>query len=354
MDLNFKEFLKSESRPPIIFLFGEEDYLVENALFELINKYSDPVNGDYNTDIFDAKDKEVELDKIVDISISLPFASEYRLIIVKNIEAFFPPQLKKFDKFKYFENYINNPNPSTTLIITGNKKELKNVSHQNGKKSPKLKSVKFPFINFIENYIWFEFPKLQNRGLKNWITGKFADRDMDIDEDAAELLLAVSGESLREINNEVDKITVALEGREKITVDDINFISGASRQYNVFELQSAVGERLLKKSLIILNKILSVDKKEILIITLLTRYFFALLKLKEVNPSSDKYQTAQEIGVSPYFLQEYIRSSRNYSDSMIHNAIISIRKADKTLKTSSISSLITMENMLIEVIGSND
>jgi DNA polymerase-3 subunit delta len=105
-----------------------------------------------------------------------------------------------------------------------------------------------------------------------------------------------------EINNELQKLQIILP-KGRITPKDIEENIGFSKDFNVFELRKAIGERNQLKPTP-LPKISRTIRKKILWWLLLGFFFIQLLKyhgLKDRNPKN----VAAVIGVNPYFLKEY-------------------------------------------------
>jgi DNA polymerase-3 subunit delta len=100
---------------------------------------------------------------------------------------------------------------------------------------------------------------------------------------------------------------------------------------------------------------LSHDRQEMLIITMLTRYFTALWKLMELSGrESNQYNLARSAGISYYFLGEYQKALRNYKPSELDRAFVALRSADRSLKTSSQSSIYIMQKMILSIVEGDD
>ena len=144
---------------------------------------------------------------------------------------------------------------------------------------------------------------------------------------------------------------IYIQDKESISIEDVNSVVGASRKYNVFELQKAVGERNMEKTLKILNSMLSSERQEMLIITMLTRYFTVLWKLlDESKKISNNYQLAGKVGVSPFFIPEYISAMRRYKPEELDMAFLALLQADTEIKSTSGKSMYIMQKMIMSII----
>ena len=65
--------------------------------------------------------------------------------------------------------------------------------------------------------------------------------------------VADNGNDLGRIVNEIEKLDLNLKGKRDITEDDIEKYIGISKEYNVFELQSAIAKKDLAKAITIIS-----------------------------------------------------------------------------------------------------
>ncbi|MBL7973389.1 MAG: DNA polymerase III subunit delta, partial [Candidatus Kapabacteria bacterium] len=195
-------------------------------------------------------------------------------------------------------------------------------------------------------------PKLYERELPSWIAKRVKTMGREITPDACEYIVAQVGSSLRDIANEIEKIITFVNDKKRITADDVMALVGAHRLYNVFELQKAIGERQLTKSLDIVHNMLRNDRQELLIISLLARYFVSIWKLIEASrQSNNSYEIAKAIGVSSFFVPEYLAVLNRYTPQEIENAFFALHETDRKLKTSSGDTLMLLQQMIINIVA---
>jgi DNA polymerase-3 subunit delta len=120
----------------------------------------------------------------------------------------------------------------------------------------------------------------------------------EIREDACEFLVSQTNQSLRDLSNEVDKLIAFTDNRDRIILDDIAAVTGSSRKYNVFEFQKQVAKRNFKQAALILEKMQKNEQQEILIVSILTKFFITLFKLIEKSSAGNNYQIAEQVGIA--------------------------------------------------------
>lgn len=339
------EIIKSGNTPSVLLMFGEEELLIEESLHRLIKHLCPTENDLYNFDSVSAD--EVTQDVAANICAAFPMMGDRRVVVVKNFDKYFSGRAKKADKASPMTRYILNPSPSTVLILIA---ELDGYSGKQKDKSKKFESAKPPFNTIFEKHEWIEFSKIYESNYSSWVVQRVKKAGKLISPEAAELLVAQNPPSLRDLSNEIQKLCIYADSKKEISLDDVTAVSGSSRSHNVFELQKAVGDRNLKKSLTILTSMLAHERQEMLIITMLTRYFKIIWKIVEESAKySQNAQIAGAVGVSPYFVGEYINASKKYRPSEINDVFVSLCEADFLLKSSGGDSLFIMQNLLNKI-----
>lgn len=349
--------LATKPLPPIVLLFGEEDFLLEEAYHKLITAALGTTDNSFNFDTVDSDSASAEA--VVSMASSFPLMSDRRVVSVKNFEKYFSGRgSKKTDDKSPFARYFQSPQPSTLLILRSSASELNGLSSamsnskQQDKAKKKLSGLKFPYNILIEKAACLEFPKIYERDIPSWLARRMKEKGREISPEAAEFLTAKVGVSLRELNNEIEKVLIFLQNKKKITAEDISAVVGDSRIYNIFELQKSIGEKNLARSLDVMFHMLSAEKQEILIVSMLTRYFVVLWKLLEASQQTkNTFELSKSIGISSFFIPEYLSALQKYSPRQLNNAFFALRDADLQIKSTSLSAEIILQKMIISIIG---
>lgn len=151
------------------------------------------------------------------------------------------------------------------------------------------------------------------------------------------MLADVAGTNLRTIAEEIDKLITYIGNRTTIVPDDVLAVGGHARSFNVFELQRAIGQKRYATALPIADHMLKQAanrrSEALMVVALLTGYFSKLRKLQALQHRRLPDQAlAQQIGVSPYFVKEYVASLRRYSVADLQRAFALLLAADYELK----------------------
>jgi DNA polymerase-3 subunit delta len=245
----------SQSKFSAVYIFcGEEDFLIDEALQALVTKVLPGDTENFNLDILSAV--ETDTREIVARANSFPLMSQYRVVIVKDLDRRGEKSREKEKGNDALLSYLNNPSPTTILVLVVKKldKELKG---------------KGEFV---------EFSRLDEGRLRRWIEERGARYGKRVRPEASQALITYVGSSLRALDRELEKISVYVDEKKTIDIDDVNAVVGLSKTYNVFELSRAVGSRDLKRSLEILERMMEFGEHPPLMVAVLTKHFMSLLK----------------------------------------------------------------------------
>lgn len=298
--------IKAGNIKPIYFLMGEEPYYIDK-LAEYIEKniLSEEEKGFNQTVLYG---RDVSVDDVVSAAKRYPMMADRQVIIVKEAQDL----SRTIDKL---ETYASNPMETTVLVFCYKYKTL-----DKRKKVTKLLSQKG---------LVYESKKLYENQVGDWIKRVLSGKGYTIEPKANAMLVEFLGTDLSKINNELEKLQIILPKGTAITPTHIEENIGFSKDYNVFELRKAIGERNQIKAYKIAENFAHNPKDYPLVMTtgLVFGFFIQLLKyhgLKDKNPKN----VATAIGVNPYFLKEYDLAIKNYPMRKVSQVVSALRDID--------------------------
>ncbi|MFN4770132.1 MAG: DNA polymerase III subunit delta [Candidatus Kapaibacterium sp.] len=353
--------LRLDPPPGIVFLFGEEDFLLEEAHGTILQALAKKSVSEFDIDMVDGE--EISAEQIVGMASAFPMMGDRRLVAVKHFEKSVGGKRAKQAEKSPLGAYLAAPAPHSTIVITltpgctaienlKGMSALSNSGKQADKAQAKLKKLAFPYKQLIEHAHWLEFPRLPESAIGSWISKRAQSRGKTISPEAAEFIVARCGPSLREISQELDKLMLFVGEKAELTLDDALTVVGESREYNVFELQKAVGEKATSKAMVILDRMMRADRQEMLIISMLTRYFLQLWKLLDASGARmSPFDAAKATGINSYFIPEYMSVLQRYTATQLDNAFFALRDADRRLKSGSDDPLMILQQSLLRVMS---
>jgi len=336
--MDLKTMISKKMYPPVLLICGEEEFLIDHAAEQLFAGASTLDTTGMNADVLDGED--VALDAILSIARSYPMMSERRVVWVRRFDKVTVGREGKKGDHPLVQ-YLKQPLESTFLLLTATLPPVKNKS-----------TAKFPWNALFEHASVIEYPRMRENHVAAWVRDRATSLGRTITPDAADYLVARCGTSLRDLSMEIDKLTLYMGDRTDVTVDDVNEIAGAGKTYTIFELQKAIGRRDLPAAMTICTKMMEAERLEMLIITMLTRYFVTLFRLSDVRGViNDNAEIARTVGVPPYFVNEYLDVLQRYSPAHIEAAIGALGSADATIKSTSGNSIQILQSMLVRIMS---
>jgi DNA polymerase-3 subunit delta len=350
--------LRATELPRVIFLFGEEEFMVEEAAAAIADRMREEGTAPVDIEVLDGE--ELSIEQIVRRAEAFPMASAQRLITVRRFDrtAF---GRKHSAEHALWLQYVASPSTATVLVLMATdgrivSEELKGIAaalanpKQRSKAEAKLAKLRFPYNALLSHAAWLEMPRLPERRIPEWIIERFKRHGYDCTLEAAEYLLVQTGPSLRDLANEIAKTILYAGPQRRITREHVIAVAGASRTYNIFELQKALGQKDRARALLILHYMVRTERQDLLIVTMLTRYFLILWRLSELRATTPNHsELGRAVGVSPFFVPEYIAALDQYTPAEIERALDALHTADVQLKTTSLDTLTVLEHTLVAI-----
>ncbi len=343
---------RAKHLPPILLIFGEERFLVEESLQQFLQELSrrgiDPRHIEY------LHCDEISPEQLLSRLMAYPLLSTQRVLVLRNAEKL--SKLQKRAEGKQLLQLLEQPLPQNTLIFVASLPNLDGLSRQVSKPrhqatvAKKLQKAPFPFRILLEKHLWIEHPKLYPEEIPSWIGQYLSRYGKTIAPEALQLLLDYTGPSLATIHNELEKLLLYVADRKKITAQDVATLAGFARQYTIFDLQAAIGKRQLRTALHILNTLLTTQRQELLILTMLTRYFLILHKLSQLR-TREPATLSKITGINIFFIPEYVAALEHFSEQELLKALEILHTADATLKTSSAPAISILQEALIKILS---
>jgi len=316
---------------PLYLFFGEEEFLIQEAVDLIIDKAVDPGARDFNFNTVYCKGTSGN--EIVNLAQTFPFMSERRLVIAKEIDA-----LKAAD-LEELASYLRSPSPTTCLVMIANqpKYEKKTVT---GPVEANGAVVRF-------------FPIL-DRDIMQWIDTWARQRGLSIQRDAAQYVWQALGNDLQAITNELQKAVIYIKDRKNITLEDVKFVVGDFRDYTSFDLAAALGAKNREKAFLILTRLVQEGESPVGLLGSISWNFRRLLQVKAMELSGTELDESLKKLRPPVIFHQataFKEQVRSYSLTELEQAFEVLLNADRSLKSSGIGGRLVLERMIMRLCG---
>lgn len=307
---------------PLYFIYGQEDFLVEQSVQAIVARALDEAAKGFNYDVIDGS--KTDGPSLVALASAYPMMSERRVVVLREFEKLTSKESDRDSLTRYFEN----PLESTCLIVVAGDTDFR----------------KKVFTTLRSKAETIECKPLYDEKVPGWIEAHIRSKGKQADPKAVMLLHEYVGNSLRALDGEIAKVFLYVGERAEITEEDVLASVGASRGYSVFDLQRAIGTRKLKSAFKIIRVILQGGQPATTVANSLARFFTQLWKLTdpEIARLADA-QLAGELGTHPFYVRQYKQYHKAFSLDEIERALAILQNLDTTLKTTQRDEAISLE-----------
>lgn len=324
------ENLKKKIYHPFYFLHGEESYYIDHISDYIENNVLDENEQGFNQMVLYGKD--IDVVSLISSLRQYPMGAPYYVIVVK--------EAQDIKNIELLESYFANPVPSSILVL--------NYKHKKPDKRKKF------YTEAKKKGVVFESKQVYDNKIPAWISQYLKNKGYSITTKSTHLINEFLGNSLSKITNEIDKMLINIPEPRELNENDIERNIGISKDYNIFELQDALGNKDALK----VNKIINyfnANEKEypaVKVITMLY-YYFQKLFLYHFMEDKSSQAVAGKLGVAPYFVTKYKVAASKYPTKKLSQVMHELRVYDlksKGLDNGSTSSGELLRELLFKII----
>ncbi len=314
---------------PLYLFFGEEEFLIQEAIDGIAEKAVDPASRDFNAATLYCR--ETPAADLVSLAQTLPFLGEKRLIIAREIEAY-----KAADVARLLP-YLADPAPHTCLVLIASQSRFD----------------KKQVIDAVEKQgAVVRFYPLLDREIVPWIEGRARARGGAIDREAAQYLWQTVGNDLQKIVNELEKIELYQGGKKTVTVAAVKAAAGDFREYSSFDLAAAVGRKDRGQSLVILSRLLQEGEAPIGLLAAIAWNFRRLVQAKALEAKGmGADEIVKRLRIIFHQAGQFKEQMRRYSAAELRDAIGALVRTDRLLKSGGLPGRLLLERMILELCG---
>lgn len=289
---------KKKNFKPVYWFEGEEEFYIDQLVDAAEHKILSDAEASFNLSVFYGKDSSWA--DVVNACMRYPMFGDKQVVILKEAQ-----QMKELDKL---EAYIEKPLQSTIFVVAHKEKKVDGRS-----KLAKLLKEKAEVLST---------KKMYDNELPSWTQDYIESKGYQPTQKAIQLLVEHIGNDLSRISNEVDKVILNLGSRTSITEDDIENFVGISKEYNVFELQNAVGKKNLSKALQIVQYFEGNPKAAPIQLVLPSLYSYFSKVFMLFGAQGDDKAVAAQTGINAWFLKDYKATASLYGYEGVQSALL--------------------------------
>lgn len=303
--------LRAKQYRPVYYLMGEEPYYIDLIADYITDNILTETEKEFNLTVVYGAD--VDIATVINAAKRYPMMSEHQVVVVKEAQ-----NIRNMEELSY---YLQKPLLSTILVIC----------HKHGVLDRRKKLA----AEIEKTGVLFESKKVKDAQLPAFITSYMKRKGIDVEPKATAMLADFVGADLSRLTGELEKLSITLpKGHTRVTPEQIEKNIGISKDYNNFELRSALVEKDVLKANKIIKYFEENPKTNPIQMTLSLLFgFFSNLMLAYYATEKSEQGIANMLGLrTPWQAKDYLSAMRRYNGVKTMQIIGEIRYADAKSK----------------------
>lgn len=307
----------------VYLLYGTEDYLKRQYRDKLKHALVEP-DDTMNFSAYEGKD--INPKELIDLSETLPFFKEKRMILVEN-SGFFKNSCDDLAE------YMSQVPESTCFVF---------VEEEVDKRSKLFKAA-----SRAGSTVEFETPKEDM--LIRWILGRIQREGKKITQSVMQLFLSKTGSDMENIDKELEKLICYTLDKTEISAADVEAICTGQTENKIFEMIDAISARNQKKALDLYYDLLALKEAPMRILFLIARQFQNLLLIKSMSAKGyPAVSIAKTAGMPSFAVQKNLRQAGAFKINQLKEAIEDCGQAEEDVKTGRMADQLAVELLIVK------
>lgn len=307
----------------VYLLYGTEDYLKRQYRDKLKHALVEP-DDTMNFSAYEGKD--INPKELIDLSETLPFFKEKRMILVEN-SGFFKNSCDDLAE------YMSQVPESTCFVF---------VEEEVDKRSKLFKAA-----SRAGSAVEFETPKEDM--LVRWILGRIQREGKKITQSVMQLFLSKTGSDMENIDKELEKLICYTLDKTEISAADVEAICTGQTENKIFEMIDAISAKNQKKALDLYYDLLALKEAPMRILFLIARQFQNLLLIKSMSAKGyPAVSIAKTAGMPSFAVQKNLRQAGAFKINQLKEAIEDCGQAEEDVKTGRMADQLAVEILIVK------
>ncbi len=331
-----REIKQTDEPAPMYFVYGEEPYMLDQAVEAIVETAAPEGTNDFNFDKFRGNDATAEA--IRESAEMLPMMVDRRIVLVRDLQEMPTSEIEQL------EEYFESPAETTCLIL-----------HAHRDKPGDLDLRKGVFRTLKQNAETCEFEALYDNDAESVVRKHAKRRGLELDSEARAYMVDAVGTDIASLAEALDKVDLYLgesdgDAPRRVDVEVLQEVIAETRVRSVFDLTDALGACEYEEAIAILDKMLLAGEPPLRILHMIARHFRIVAKLHDPSIRQlDNYDQASELQVPHFFVDDYRRDARRFSPDDLAEIRSRILEVDRRLKSSGLSDRTVLEDLLYTI-----
>ena len=333
-EADLKRQIREKNMSNCYLFYGSEDYLKQFYANKICSKFVTPGSETFSLRKYDGK--ENTLDEVFEGAQSMPFMSEYCVVVAHD----FPLDAPTNDQKEQIEEFLQNIPDTSITIFWMDGIELT------------TKKGKWAIDIFTKYATAVNFAKAEGRELRKILCAYASKNGCTMNDSVASYLIELSGDSLNVLFNEIQKAcNFAGQGNE-ITREHIDSVAVRSLEAKVFDLSKLILNHNAQGALELLHTLMMQKAEPIDIFGVILTAFVDIYRVKTSVTAGETIMYPAKIfdyKNKDFRLTNSNRFAKNLTDEQIRECFDCFSEADKALKSSAQSGELILEKLIVQV-----
>jgi DNA polymerase-3 subunit delta len=344
------EIASSATLRPGYVLLGDEAFLYQRCRQGVLAALAPPESRDFSLYDLDLADSSIFdiLDRAQTPSLMAPF----QVFFIRGLKNLYGRGSKKAE-FDAIEHYFRSPNPQALLLFVADHlripTDLRKMDYQDKERYDRIRDTLADWCGFVE------LARVTEDDAIRWVIATAEASSVKFDPDAARELVDALGADMMLVSSELEKLCLYVEGKNRITLGDVETMVLAAKQRSLYELTDAISQKDRTRALLLLHGLLNAsdggEDAAIGHLYMLARTFRQMLIILEKNVRDSRAIWAvlwQGFRMPPFAAEDLIRQARRYkSRAALTRALRLVAKADLELRSSPANKLLVLERLIL-------
>ncbi len=333
-------------------LIGDEVFLYDRCRKAVLATLTPEDIRDFSLHDLDLADTSIfeVLDRAQTPSLMAPF----QVLFVRNLKTLYGRGSKK-EEFAAIDAYFRSPNPQALILFVADHlripTDLRKMDYQDKDRYERIRETLGDWCGFVE------LARVDENDAIKWVTAAAESRNVKFDPDAARELADALGSDMMLIASEFEKLLLYVEGKNRVTLGDVETMVLAAKQRSLYELTDAISSKDRPRALLLLHGLLNAsdggEDAAIGHLYMLARTFRQMLIISEKNvrdPRAIWQVLWQGFRMPPFAAEDLIKQARRYrSRRELTRAIRLVARADLELRSSPANKLLVLERLILDL-----
>ena len=331
-------------------LLGDEAFLYQRCRAGVLAAFAPPESRDFSLHDLDLSDNSIFdiLDRARTPSLMAPF----QVFFVRNLKNLYTRGAKK-EEFAAIDDYFRSPNPQALILFVADHlhipADVRRMDYQDKERFDRIRETLGDHCGMVE------LARVDEADAVKWASATAEARGIKFDPDAARELVDALGADMMLVASELEKLTLYVEGKARITLGDVETQVLAAKQRSLYELTDAISQHDRAKALLLLHGLLNAsdggEDSAIGHLYMLARTFRQMLIILEKNVRDSRAIWAalwQGFRMPPFAADDLIRQARRYKSRRdLTRALRLIARADLELRSSPPDKRLVLERLVL-------